>query len=128
MTVRCVYPAGAPVSCAGSAAMCTCVASANAVMPTNIPMVSTPMIPKVAAALRLFGFLKLGTPLLTASTPVNAVQPDANARSTTATRRRPPTLCSAWIPRLADSATGASPSRNLQMPNPVIASTHSTNP
>ena len=86
------------------------------------------MTPSVAAALRLFGFLKLGTPLLTASTPVKAVHPDANARSTTATSTRPLTLCSAWIPMLADSATGASPPRKPQMPNPVTASTHTTNP
>ena len=48
------------------------------------------MMARVAAALRLLGFLKLGTPLLTASTPVSAVQPEANARSTRATSSRPP--------------------------------------
>ena len=58
-------------------------------MPTNMATVSAPMMASVAAALRLFGFLKLGTPLLTASTPVRAVQPDAKARSTSATSRRP---------------------------------------
>ena len=38
------------------------------------------MITSVAAALRLFGFSKAGTPLETASTPVSAVQPEAKAR------------------------------------------------
>ena len=97
-------------------------------MPTNMPVVSRPMIPSVAAALRLFGFLKLGTPLLTASTPVNAVQPEANARSTTAASMSPPRLCSAWMPMPADSATGASPPRSFEAPNPIITRTHSTKP
>ena len=38
------------------------------------------MITNVAAALRLFGSSNAGTPFDTASTPVSAVQPDANAR------------------------------------------------
>ena len=47
------------------------------------------MMARVAAALRAFGGLKLGTPLLTASTPVSAVQPEENARSTSATSSSP---------------------------------------
>ena len=50
-------------------------------MPANIVIASPPMITRVVAALRAFGGWKLGTPLLTASTPVSAVQPLANARS-----------------------------------------------
>ena len=50
-------------------------------MPTNITIVMPPMMASVAAALSALGLRKLGTPLLTASTPVSAVQPEANARS-----------------------------------------------
>ena len=46
----------------------------------------------VVAALRLLGSSKEGTPLETASTPVSAVQPEANARRTRKTVSRPP-LC-----------------------------------
>ena len=48
------------------------------------------MIVRVAAALRLLGGWNAGMPFDTASTPVSAVQPDANARSTRKTLRRPP--------------------------------------
>ncbi len=40
-----------------------------------------PIISSVVAALRLLGFLKAGTPLEMASTPVRAAQPEENARS-----------------------------------------------
>ncbi len=48
------------------------------------------MTTSVVAALRLLGSSKAGTPLETASTPVSAVHPEANARSTRNTpgRRR----------------------------------------
>ncbi len=39
------------------------------------------MSSRVVAALSLLGFLKAGTPLLIASTPVRAAHPDENARS-----------------------------------------------
>ena len=48
------------------------------------------MIDSVAAALRLFGGSNAGTPFETASTPVSAVQPEANARRTRKTVSRPP--------------------------------------
>ena len=57
-------------------------------IPTNITIVSPPMIASVLAALRAFGFLKFGTPLLTASTPVSAVQPEAKARSSSADQQQ----------------------------------------
>ncbi len=44
---------------------------------------------KVIAAFFDFGSRNAGTPLLTASTPVNAEQPVANARSNTATPTTP---------------------------------------
>ena len=49
-------------------------------MPTNMVMEKNPMIASVSAAFLALGFLNAGTPLLMASTPVNAVQPEANAR------------------------------------------------
>ena len=51
------------------------------VIPANITMASPPMISRVTAALCGLGARNVGTPLLTASTPVNDVQPDAKARS-----------------------------------------------
>ena len=86
------------------------------------------MMAKVAAALRLLGSLKLGTPLLTASTPVNAVQPEANARSTSARTTSPPACSSAWIPNDADSATGASPLTVRTRPRASMTNTQATNP
>ena len=56
------------------------------------------MIASVVAALRDLGCWKLGTPLLTASTPVSAVQPLANARSARNTVSSPPVRWSATRP------------------------------
>ena len=78
--------------------MCTCVTMASAVIPANMMTASAPMIASVVAALRAFGGRKLGTPLLTASTPVSAVQPLANARSARKTVSRPPVRWSATRP------------------------------
>ena len=69
------------------------------------------MMVNVAAALRLLGGWKFGTPLLTASTPVRAVQPDENARRTSATSNRPLTWWSAWMANPADSAVECHPRR-----------------
>ena len=74
--------------------MCTFAMTANVVMPANIVIASTPMMASVAAALPPLGGRKFGTPLLTASTPVSAVQPWANARSSNRTRNAPPVLVS----------------------------------
>ncbi|CAM5266884.1 hypothetical protein STANM309S_01433 [Streptomyces tanashiensis] len=62
---------------------------ASTVIPKNMVAESTPMIASVMAALRLFGFANAGTPLLTASTPVSAVQPEAKARRASSTSARP---------------------------------------
>ena len=50
-------------------------------MPRNIAIARTAMVSSVAAAFLASGFLKAGTPSDTASTPVIAVQPLANAVS-----------------------------------------------
>ena len=43
----------------------------------------------VVAAFLLFGFLNAGTPFEIASTPVNAVQPEENARANKKIKARP---------------------------------------
>ena len=48
-----------------------------------------PISASVVAAFRLFGGLNAGTPLAIASTPVSAVQPEANARSAKNSSARP---------------------------------------
>ena len=128
MTVRWEYPSGAPTSCDASCATWTSEMRANAVMPTNITMVSPPMIASVAAALRARGCRKLGTPLLTASTPVRAVHPDEKARRTRTTTRRPVTSPVGRTPMSADSARGASPTSVATTPTTIIAKTQTMNP
>src|ERR1700730_3076953 len=97
-------------------------------MPANMVIASTPMITRVPAAFLLLGGLKLGTPLLTASTPVSAVQPWANARSTSATRSSPLVFWVARIPKCADSAIGVWPVRAWYAPTTIISTTLATNP
>ena len=58
----------------------------------------------VVAALRAFGFSKAGTPLLMASTPVRAVQPEANARTRSRARPSPARL---EVPTTGCAAVGA---------------------
>jgi hypothetical protein len=50
-------------------------------MPNSIVIANPPSSSRVVAAFLLFGALNAGTPLEMASTPVNAVHPDANARN-----------------------------------------------
>src|SRR5690348_12127329 len=97
-------------------------------MPANMLMVITPMMDSVLAAFRLFGRLKLGTPLLTASTPVNAVQPWENARNASSSAAAPAAECTGWTPNDADSATGRSPITARHAPQPIIAKTTATKP
>jgi hypothetical protein len=52
-------------------------------MPVNMVMASTAIRPSVRVAVCASGALKAGTPSETASTPVMAVQPLANADSST---------------------------------------------
>ena len=69
---------GVPES-AGSACMCT----ASHETPTNIAIAITPSVASVVAAFRPCGRRNAFTPFAIASTPVSAVEPDANARRTT---------------------------------------------
>ena len=67
------------------------------------------MSSNVVAAFLDLGFLKAGTPLLTASMPVNAVVPDENARANKKTRARPLKVASGLISQLALSASMVAP-------------------
>ena len=70
----------------------------------------TPSSSSVDAALRDFGFRNAGTPLLMASTPVSAAQPDENALATRKTIAKPITSpCSDCIWKSADSARSGTP-------------------
>src|SRR5262249_40478766 len=69
---------GVPLS-VGSACICT----ASHETPTNIAIAIAPRVPRVAAGLRPCGRRKALTPLAIASTPVNAVDPEAKARRMT---------------------------------------------
>ncbi len=75
---------------AGSSAILTPVQRDSAIIETSIVTAIEPMSSRVVAAFLLFGFWKAGTPLLIASTPVRAAQPDENARSMRNARARPP--------------------------------------
>ena len=130
MTVCWVPPAGKPIKCVLAVSVkCTCEVIASAVMPTNMTMARTPMIMSVPAALWLFGLRKFGTPLLTASTPVSAVQPDAKARNNNRPRAMP-VMCDVVgaIGYFALSATTGCPVRILTRPTPSIDITIRTNP
>ena len=80
-------------------------------MPMNSVTAMTPSNSRVVAALRDLGFRNAGTPLLIASTPVSAAQPDENARATRNTSANPTTSpCSECIWKPADSARSGVPS------------------
>ena len=70
------------------------------------------MMANVLAALRGFGRRNDGTPLLIASTPVNAVQPEANARIASSSVNTPPTCvvrCSCCCAVLASGRLPVTP-------------------
>jgi hypothetical protein len=70
------------MSSAGCSASFAALRFASATMPENIVTAMTPSISRVVAALRLLGCRNAGTPLLIASTPVRAAQPEEKARRT----------------------------------------------
>jgi hypothetical protein len=80
------------------------------------------------AGLTAFGRRKAGTPLEIASTPVSAVQPDENARSTRSDKATPvsPT-CSGLMSYPALSATGGFPSDACNPPTAIITMTPAMN-
>ncbi len=86
-------------------------------MPANIDSAAAPISASVLAALRLLGLRNAGTPLAMASTPVRAVHPAANARSTK-NRKASPTrpVVSGRTSTPALSACGASPEKVWNSP------------
>ncbi len=67
-------------------------------MPQNMVTASTPIRARVVAAFFDLGLRKAGTPLLIASTPVSAAQPEEKARSSRkASANAPRPDCSVWI-------------------------------
>src|SRR5690242_7071992 len=72
---------GNPMRSQVSAATWTLATMASTVVPVNIATARPPIARRVRAALRDLGGRNAGTPLLIASTPVRAVQPDENAFS-----------------------------------------------
>jgi hypothetical protein len=84
---------------AGFSDIFTPVASASMITPPNISAAMRPIMARVVAALRDLGLRKAGTPLLIASTPVSAAQPDEKARNSRKASANPasPPECSVWI-------------------------------
>ena len=72
---------------------------------------------------------KFGTPLLTASTPVSAVHPEAKERRHHR-QSASPVSWSPWVAigQDADSATGGWPGAARTSPTTIIANTATTNP
>ena len=66
-----------------------------------------PIMVRVIAALRAFGFWNEGTPLLIASTPVSAVQPEANARTSSSAIAGPASPVDSGTGRSAVDAGGS---------------------
>ena len=62
---------------------------ASAVTPANMDTAIRPSRASVVAAFLLLGLRNAGTPLLIASTPVRAVQPEENERSSRKIRATP---------------------------------------
>ncbi len=107
--------------------MCTWLASARAVTPMNIETAMAPSRASVVAAFLLLGGLKAGTPLLIASTPVSAVQPEANARRRTKTRASPAKFELWWIWYFALSAVIPLPNSTLYPPTASSTTMAATN-
>ena len=80
ITVGCWSPVK-PMRSALFSVMWTSSRNARNVTPANIVTAMPPISASVVAAFFDFGLRNAGTPLLIASTPVSAVQPEANARS-----------------------------------------------
>ena len=92
---------------------------------------SPPRSASVVAAFLLFGLRKAGTPLLIASTPVSAAQPDAKARSTRNAPARPMSPCSkpssGSTSSTALSAMGSDPVAKRTNPTTAMDPTPSMN-
>src|SRR5712691_10935402 len=91
---------------------------ASTVMPTNMTIASVAIATRVAAAFFASGGRKAGTPFDTASTPVIAVQPFANAVSNR-------NVVNSWCPAVVGTgtSTGAMPPVKYWYTPPAINAT-----
>ena len=98
-------------------------------MPISRVTAIPPSISSVVAALRDLGFSNAGTPLLIASTPVSAAQPEENDRATRNANAKPTIWpCSACIWKPADSARSGLPSTKIRnKPQPIMTTTPTMN-
>ena len=96
MTVFGVTESGLPTYCEACSATWTWLMMANAVMARNMLTAMPPSNASVVAAFLLLGLRNAGTPLLIASTPVSAVDPEEKARSSRNANAKPVKL---WTPR-----------------------------
>src|SRR3954451_21066348 len=123
MTVFGVTSLGTPTYWLLSPATWTWLMMAKAVIAMNMLTAMPPSNASVVAAFLLLGFWKAGTPLLIASTPVSAVQPDANARSNK-NASASPTKCSVgFTPQCALSARSCCPDASFITPTTISAPT-----
>jgi hypothetical protein len=124
MTVRCGSVRQLPAKPTRSqvfSVIRTLAINASAVMPPNITIAVMPIAARVRAAFSLLGGLNAGTPLEIASTPVSAVQPEANARSARMVSARPVSpIRSGRTCQCADSASGAWPSTASPRPTAIM--------
>ncbi len=106
--------------------MCTWLTRASAVIPANMATAIPPSRASVVAAFLLLGLRNAGTPLLIASTPVSAVQPEEKARRIRNTRARPAKapVALTWYP--AVSACRCPPVASLIPPQMIISMTMPT--
>ncbi len=97
-------------------------------MPQNMVTASRPISASVVAAFLLFGLRKAGTPLLIASTPVRAAQPEEKARRRRKTRANPASpWCSGLIWSSEVGACIASPRTSpRKLPHRIIRKTPAT--
>ncbi len=92
-----------------------CALEARKLIPRNMETATAPMIPRVAAAFRACGRRNAGTPFEIASTPVSAVDPEANACRITNSPMAP-----AWpIGRSASGWTAAGQPPKAHFASPV---------
>ena len=87
-------------------------------MPRNITPTRAPITVSVVRALRASGGLKAGTPFETASTPVIALQPSANARM----RSRRPSDSAGTTTGVTPLTCGGAPRSVRPTPTPIRAS------
>ena len=93
----------------------------------NIAMAIVPMIASVSAALRACGWRNAGTPFEIASTPVSAVAPDENARSSANSPTAPAAVAASWSGSTSIGTAGHPPTQRAT-PSAINAAIERMNP